>query len=108
MTQFSISPTWLEGGDLEEGSTFAEIVLSIEGTEISNLFDPDSGETASGPRMPAELLATGIADHWWRLLYEPQKIEHDLLFECQHRLDSFTNGYVFPPLAIWSGGKLFS
>ena len=55
--------------------------------------------------MPAAILAAGIVDNWWRLLYEPQKAENDLPFELRHRLDGLTSGYVFPPLAIWSGGE---
>ena len=107
MTEFSVNPTWLEGADPEEGGTFAEIALTVaEGAEISGLFDPESGTTASGPRMPAALLASGVADHWWQLLYEPQKGERDPLFEARHRLkNTFTRGYVFTPLAIWSGGE---
>jgi hypothetical protein len=105
MTKFSIKPLWLNGDDSEEEPTFAEIDLAIEGVGIGNLFDPDTSETAIGPRMPVVLLATGIVDHWWRLLNEPQRSDQDQLFELRHRLDSLTPGYVFPPLAIWSSGE---
>jgi hypothetical protein len=107
MTRLSLQPQWLDDSpDSEEGPTFAEVTLSIGETEIGGIYDPDSGETAGGPRLPAALLAAGLVNNWWRLLYEPQKTQiWDVEFEYRHRLDSLTRGYVFPPVGIWSGGE---
>jgi hypothetical protein len=107
MSDFSISARWLDN-DLdspEETASLAEVSVVVGNTEVSSMFDPQTGETVEGPRLPAIVLATGLADHWWTFLYEPQKVEVDPAFEARHRLDALTRGYVFPPLALWPAGE---
>ncbi len=76
--------------------------LSVIST--TKTYDPVQKEISEGARVPAVLLAAGVAENWWPLLYEPQKRQGDRLFEARHRLDALTRGYAFPPLGIWSGG----
>lgn len=102
MTGCQIDIQWLDGTP-EEGSSFAELIMSLNGETISDIADPVSG-AVSGVRLPLSPLAQEIAERWWVLMYEPQKADRDLAFEARHRLDAFTPGYVFPPLALWSGG----
>ena len=106
MNDFRINARWLEG-ELdypEETATFAEIVVRVASALVTKIYDPTDKEVLDGARLPAVLLARGIAENWWPLLYEPQKRLGDFSFEARHRLDAFTHGYVFPPLGLWSGG----
>ena len=107
-----IAADWRPGSydDPAEAATAAEVTVSVGMQSLSSVQDPDAAEVAFGARLPAIILAQGMARNWWRLLYEPQHVferrqEPDLRFEARHRLDSFTPGYVFPPIGIWSGGE---
>lgn len=109
---FHITADWRPGSydDPAEGATAAEVTVGVGMQFLSSIQDPDTGEVTFGTRLPAVVLAQGVARNWWRLLYEPQHVferrqEPDLRFEARHRLDSFTPGYVFPPIGIWSGGE---
>lgn len=102
MTGCQIDIQWLDGTP-EEGPSYAELAMALNGETISDIADPVSGGV-SGVRLPLLPLAQEIAERWWVLMYEPQKADRDLAFEARHRLDAFTPGYVFPPLALWSGG----
>ncbi len=109
---FYIAADWRPGSydDPAEMATSAEVTVGVGQHSLSSIQDPDAGEVAFGARLPAIILARGVARNWWRLLYEPQHVferreEPDLRFEARHRLDSFAPGYVFPPIGIWSGGE---
>ena len=110
--ELHIAADWRPGryDDPAEAATAAEVTVAVGNQSLSSILDPATGATAFGARLPAVVLAQGIARNWWRLLYEPQHVferlvEPDLRFEARHRLDSFTPGYVFPPIGIWSGGE---
>jgi hypothetical protein len=107
MTALSLDPRWLPGDldDPEDAATFAEIAVSIDGDLVSQLEDPATGRASTGPHIPTLPLALGLAERWWRLLYEPEKQRSDRRAEARHRLDVLTPGYVFPPVALWSGGE---
>ncbi len=109
---FHIAASWRSGNydDPAEAATSAEVTVGVGMHSLSSIQDPDTNEVAFGARLPAIILAQGVARNWWRLLYEPQHVferrqEPDLRFDARHRLDSFTPGYVFPPIGIWSGGE---
>lgn len=107
MKVFSLTPRWM-ASDLEdpaEAATFAEVALSVEGEALAQLEDPDTGTQYAGAFLPALPLALGLAQRWWRLLYEPEK-RSERRVEARHRLDVLCPGYVFPPLALWSGGDV--
>lgn len=105
MTALRLHPRWLIGDldDPGEAATFAEIAVSVDDEPLAQIEDPDTGRLSEGTRIPALPLALGLAQRWWRLLYEPEK-RADRRIEARHRLDVLTPGYVFPPLALWSGG----
>ena len=88
----------------------AEVPVSVGDQLLSATFDPETGEMAAGSRLPAIVLSEGLVRYWWPLLYEPQRTperqpRRDEKFEARHRLDSFTPGYVFPSIGVWSGGE---
>ncbi len=108
--RFSMEAKWLsaEGDDPAEAVTTAEVTVSADGISLSQIFDPDSGQTVDGPILPTLGLSEGLARRWWQLLYEPQRTpdrEPRFNFEFRHRLDGLTAGYVFPPIGLWSGGE---
>lgn len=116
MAKFEIRADWLVGGtgdatdDFVEAATMADVSIAVGEQPLSTVYDPDSGETNSGARLPTVVLAEGLIRCWWPLLYEPQRTlerqpRRDERFEARHRLDSMTPGYVFPPIGIWSGGE---
>lgn len=109
---FHIVADWGAGSydDPAEAATAAVVTVGVGIHSLSSIQDPDAAEIAFGARLPAIILAQGVARNWWRLLYEPRHVferqqEPDLHFEARHRLDSFTPGYVFPPIGLWSGGE---
>ncbi len=110
-SEFKITADWLNGDVNEplEQATFAEVNVEVAQQVVSNLYQPGAETVLSGPRLPASVLGQGLIRRWWTLLYEPQRTlerhPRDPVFEARHRLDTLTNGYVFPPLAIWSGGE---
>jgi hypothetical protein len=98
---------WLRGefDDLTEAKSFAALKIDLDGDVITRLYD----RIAEGERDTLNVilypLALAIAENWWTLLYEPRKSdESNSLIEVRHSLDSYRNGFVFPALALWSGG----
>lgn len=106
MSEFSLNASWLDSdlSSAEERESFAEISIRVGNHLLSRIYEDQSCTVSNGARLPAVWLATGILANWWTLLYEPAKREGDPGFEARHSLDALANGYVFPPIAIWSGG----
>lgn len=107
---FSIRSEWLnaELDDPAEARTMADVSVTVGDEQLTRIYDPSTGETSEGARLPAIGLAEGLVRKWWQLLYEPQRTadrQPRQNFEHRHRLDAFTPGYVFPPVGVWSGGE---
>jgi hypothetical protein len=106
MKTLALKTTWLKGDldDLKETATFAALGITVDGDSLTRVYDHRAGGDRETIQVPVYPLALGLAENWWPLLYEPRKSEHDSNFDSRHRLDLHMRGYLFPPLAIWSGG----
>jgi hypothetical protein len=110
MAQLIFDPQWLAGHleNPEDAATFAALLVAIDGKAATRVFDRLSGSERDRVRVPLFPLALMVAKGWWALLYEPRRLEEedeDNFFFARHRLDAHLGGFVFPPLAIWSGGE---
>lgn len=104
---FEIRFEQIEGafGDPVEAATFARLWLQVGDRLLTR-----SADRRTGPRdyvkLPLHQLATGIAENWWTLLYEPWRPEEaNPKRIARHHLDSFVTGFVFPSLGVWSAGE---
>jgi len=109
MAELIFDPQWLVGhlDEAEDAATFAALLVAIDGKAATRVFDRLSGSERDRVRVPLFPLASMVAKGWWALLHEPRRLEEegeDDLFLARHRLDAHLGGFLFPPLAIWSGG----
>jgi hypothetical protein len=108
MKQFHIHRDgWLEGhfDDPDEARTLTRLTISVGDLLLTrNLSSRDGGDSDS-INVSLLPLAQAIADSWWVLLYEPFRSGAGPAFKARHRLDVPMHGYVFPQLALCSGGE---
>jgi hypothetical protein len=107
MKTLAFKSNWLKGvfDDPREIETFAALRISVDSDLLTRVYDNLAGADRETIQVPLYPLAKGIADNWWALLYEPRKSEDGPHFYSRHRLDAYMRGFVFPPIAIWSGGE---
>ena len=107
MKQFQIHRDgWLENGldDGDEASTFARVRLSVGTAVLTRNLSARGGGTSEAINIPLLPFAQSIANSWWRLLYEPFRSGAGSSFKARHRLDVPMHGYIFPKIALCSGG----
>lgn len=98
---------WLRGDfdDVVEARTFAALRIVLNGQIATKVYDHIAGGERDSINIALFPLGLCLAENWWSLLYEPRKsIEEDSSIGIRHSLDAYMNGFVFPPLTIWSGG----
>jgi hypothetical protein len=90
----------------EETATFAALRLTIGNRILTRSLDTRLSTVRERVHVPTFALALGIAQNWWRLLYEVDRESpgHRASFEAFHALEGFLPGYAFPPVGVWSGG----
>lgn len=86
-----------------ETATFARLCLQLGDRFISRCASRTG--TRDYLKLPLHQLASGIAENWWTLLYEPWRPEEATEQRiARHHLDAFVPGFVFPSFGIWSAG----
>jgi hypothetical protein len=98
---------WLRGNldDELDAKTFAAFRIDVDGRTITQLYDRVAEGERDYVKVPLYPLALGVAEKWWRLLYEPRKSnENRDTVAAHHYLDAYLPGFVFPPVSLWSGG----
>jgi hypothetical protein len=97
---------WLEGrlDDPDEARTFTRLAISVGDLLLTRNLSSRDGGDSDAINVPLLPLAQAIADMWWVLLYEPFRSGAGPEFKARHRLDVPMHGYVFPQLALCSGG----
>jgi hypothetical protein len=98
---------WLESileDDDGEGWTLARIRISVGDVVVTRNLSARGGGDSDSINIPLLPLAQFLAEYWWPLLYEPFRSGAGPAFKARHRLDVPMHGYVFPQLAICSGG----
>jgi len=108
MKQFEIHRDgWLEDGldDGDEARTFARVRISVGTTILTRNLSGRGGGTSEAVNVPLLPFAQSLADSWWPLLYEPFRSGAGSAFKARHRLDVPMHGYIFPKVALCSGGS---
>jgi hypothetical protein len=97
---------WLEGvlEDDDEARTFARVLVSVGDTLLTRNLSARGGGDSDAVNVPLTPLAQFLAERWWTLLYEPFRSGAGAPFRARHRLDVPMHGYVFPKVALCSGG----
>ncbi|MFD1951591.1 hypothetical protein ACFSGX_12525 [Sphingomonas arantia] len=91
--------------DPVEAATFARLWLQVGDRFLSRSVNRKTG-ARDYLKLPLYNLATGIAENWWTLLYEPWRPEEATPKRmARHHLDAFVTGFVFPSFGIWSAGE---
>ena len=98
---------WLDAGldDPDETRTFARVRVSVGDTNLTRNLSARGGGTSDAINIPLLPLAQAVARDWWPLLYEPFRSGAGEAFRARHRLDVPMHGYVFPKVALCSGGS---
>jgi hypothetical protein len=98
---------WLEAGldDPDETRTFARVRVSVGDTSLTRNLSARGGGTSDAINIPLLPLAQAVARGWWPLLYEPFRSGAGEAFRARHRLDVPMHGFVFPKVALCSGGS---
>ena len=98
---------WLEAGldDTDEARTFARVRLTIGDANLTRNLSARGSGANNGVNIPLLPLAQAVASTWWPLLYEPFRSGAGDAFRARHRLDVPMHGYVFPKVALCSGGS---
>lgn len=97
---------WLDGApdDSDEAFTFTRLIIAVGGATLTRNLSSRHGGSSEGIIVPLLPLVQRIADSWWPLLYEPFRSGAGAAFKARHRLDTPMHGYVFPRVALCSGG----
>ncbi|HKI00830.1 MAG TPA: ImmA/IrrE family metallo-endopeptidase [Thermoanaerobaculia bacterium] len=100
-----IDPAEAKGPELR--ATWASLKISLEGNEITRLFDGASRSVRSRLFLPLYPLAEWIATHWWFLLVEvetPGRSTSDH-YDKRHNIRYGSEGFALPSLTIQPMGE---
>lgn len=99
---------WIRGDfdDVVENRSFAAVKVVVNNQVLTRSYDHIAEAERETVNVTLYPLALALAENWWKLLYEPRKSdEANSAAEICHSLDSWMNGFVFPPVTVWSGGS---
>jgi hypothetical protein len=99
--------SWLEAAldDPDESRAFARVRISVGEANLTRNLSARGGGTSDAINVSLLPLAQAIARNWWPLLYEPFRSGGGDAFRARHRLDVPMHGYIFPKIALCSGGN---
>lgn len=84
-------------------ATEADIEISVGDCRLTELEDRQARTVRPTFRASAYRLAAWLAEHWWRLRWEPESATLD--WQLSHNLAAVGGGYVWPALTIVSDGE---
>lgn len=102
---FSIEE-WLgaDGGDVPDRLTTAALGILLGKESLTRLEDLSAKTVRQTARVSAYRLAYWLAEHWWRLRWEPEPRASRPDWDMSHRLPAAGGGYVWPNLRFASDG----
>jgi hypothetical protein len=98
---------WLRGavGAEYERQTLAAIRMQAGDRCLTRVEDLDAKTVRSNVHLCAYRLAYWLAEHWWRLRWEPEIGGGDTDWLMSHGLGSTGQGFIWPPLTFASDGE---
>ena len=98
---------WLHGaaGDAHERQTLAAIRIQVGDLCITRVEDLAAKTVREGAHLSAYRLAYWLAEHWWRLRWEPEVGGEAIDWLMSHRLGAAGAGFIWPPLTLTSDGE---
>jgi len=107
-SEFTIEFEWLslEMNNPMEQETFAEIMISVGDTVVTEVKDLQAKTVRECIRVSAYHMAVWLVSNWWRLRWEPEMNGTD--WKLAHQLSAAGGGYSWPGLTIASDGEFVS
>jgi hypothetical protein len=68
---------------------------------MTRLVRPGTNTSSDAVRIPAAPLGFWIADHWWRLRWEPKSAKPNDDWRTAHSMPAIGHGHAWPPITIW-------
>ncbi len=105
VSRFGIDFQWLEReyGDALARATLAEITITADGLNVTEIEDRSAKTVRPGVRISAYALAQWFASNWWRLLWEPAR--NTSSWKMSHKVGAAGEGYLWPDLTFTSDGE---
>ncbi|MBZ9939466.1 hypothetical protein LB518_24490 [Mesorhizobium sp. BR1-1-16] len=79
----------------------SELEMAVGGALLTRLIRTEAQGTVTSVRVPAAALGFWIADHWWRLRWEPRSGCPSESWRMAHEMNAIGNGHAWPPVTIW-------
>ncbi len=98
---------WVESTleDPGEARTLVRLRITVGEASLTRNYSRRGGGSSDSINAPLFPLARALAETWWTLLYEPFRAGADAAFRARHRRAIPMHGYVFPAIALRSGGN---
>ena len=79
----------------------ATLNVTVGDIVMTRLVRTGANTTSEAVRIPAAPLGFWIADHWWRLRWEPKPAKPDDERRMAHSMPAIGHGHAWPPITIW-------
>jgi hypothetical protein len=79
----------------------ATLNVTVGDIVMTRLVRTGANTTSEAVRIPAAPLGFWIADHWWRLRWEPKPAKPDDEWRMAHSMPGIGHGHAWPPITIW-------
>ena len=98
---------WLSGAPSaeHERQTLAAIRIRVGDQTVTRVEDLHARTVRDSSYLSAYHLAYWLAEHWWRLRWEPEATDADPDWLMSHCLGAAGAGYVWPPLILSCDGE---
>ena len=105
--RLTIDAEWeaLAEGRPEEVSGYAALSISVGNRNLTEAEDYFAKRTRESVYLSAYDLAEWFAWNWWRLRWEPYRVNPTADWCYAHKMASIGKGYVWPNIRIWSDGE---
>ena len=98
---------WLRGaaGDEQARQTLAAIRIQVGDLCITRVEDLEAKTVRHSAHLSAYRLAYWLAEHWWRLRWEPEVSGEPADWLMRHSMAAAGDGFIWPPLLLASDGE---
>ncbi|WP_372500802.1 hypothetical protein P7L66_01230 (plasmid) [Tistrella mobilis] len=79
----------------------AELSITVGEIVLTRLVRSGTSTSSDAARIPAAPLGFWIADHWWRLRWEPKSANPNDDWRIAHSMPAIGHGHAWPPITIW-------